>query len=176
MSETEMTGGSPPKNAGAGSGRCPKWVRVALFLSVALNLLVVGAIAGAVMHNDGRHGRPATLHGNLDASVRPFAQALTAQQRKAVGEALRENGPRVQAGAGAVRARLEEMLAVLRADEFSAEAFSDSIMAARAGLNEQQDLAFGAMIAQISAMDMEERMEFADRLERSFRRTPPRRR
>ena len=47
---------------------------------------------------------------------------------------------------------------------------------AQARLTERQTLAFDAVIDQIGQMTVEERVAFADRLERSFRRKPPRRR
>jgi len=176
MSDTDQNKKPRAPIAGPTSAGCPRWVKVTLFTSVALNLLIVGAVVGAVLRNDGRHGRPASVATGVDASVGPFAQALTRDQRKAVGDVLSENGPKLQAGSRAVRAQLAEMMGILRSEDFDPEAFSASVAMAQARLTERQTLAFDAVIDQIGQMTVEERVAFADRLERSFRRKPPRRR
>ena len=156
--------------------KCPRWIRVSLFVSVALNLLVVGMVVGAAVRNDGRHGRPAELGAGADAGLGPYAQALTRPQRQALGDAFAKQAPRLRENTTALRAQIAEMLTLLRATDFDPAAFAASMDSAQARLSERQNLALGAVVDQVGQMSAQERTEFADRLERSFKRKPMRRR
>lgn len=163
------------KPAAGGKG-CPRWIRIALFVSVAANLLIVGAVAGALLRNDGRHGRPADIGAGVNTGLGPYAQALTREQRKALSQAIAGKSGPLGDNAKALRAQVRRILDILRDSDFTPGALQTELQEAQARLTERQAIALAVVVEQISQMSAEERAGFADRLERSFKRKPPRRR
>jgi hypothetical protein len=130
---------APPVSSGKG-------VRIALGISVALNLAVVGLVAGALL----RDGDPR----DRDALRREFVER--APEMRDVRRAMRDD--------------LETFLTVLRTEPFDPAALAvvmdnqDGRMARRIELG--RDL----LLDRLAAMPPEERAAFADRLERRLRR------
>ena len=69
--------------------RTPRWMWISLVLSVALNLLIVGVVAAAMLHFRGRHGgheaRFVSYVGSLPAERRNVLLAVLEDQQKAIG-------------------------------------------------------------------------------------------
>lgn len=153
-----------------GKGRRPgRWLKLALVLSLGLNLAVVGVVLGAVL------GHGAFLHGAYaprDIGFRPMSRAMSEADRAALRRDLR-------AAAGEWRAlnaaRADEdatMLQVLRSEPFDAaqlramlDAQQDRTQARLAHVNE-------VLVARIAAMDPIARAAFAERLEAELLRPP----
>ena len=66
--------------------RAPRWMKIVLALSLALNLAVAGLALGAFLKDGPRRGMP------RDLSFGPFTEAFSADDRRALREAFR-GGP-----------------------------------------------------------------------------------
>ncbi|MCW1951168.1 MAG: periplasmic heavy metal sensor [Octadecabacter sp.] len=142
-----------------------------LIASLALNLLVVGVVAGAVF-NGGGPGGPQ----RIDLTVGPLTRAMDGERRDAVRDALRESGAFQRRDRSAIREDMQVLLATLRADVFDEAAFREALSRQRARLQSGQSAVLEAVTAQIEDMGPEERAAFADRLEAQARRGPAARR
>jgi uncharacterized membrane protein len=150
---TESTVPSAPKPA---NGR---GLRIALAVSVALNLAVAGIVAGALLR-----GGP---HGNMvrDLDFGPFTEALSPRDRLALRRDFLARTPDMRDLRKGMRDDLDGMLRALRATPFDA----DALRAAMANQGQRtadrlklgQDLIFD----RIAAMSAQDRAAFADRLE-----------
>jgi uncharacterized membrane protein len=142
-----------------------RWLRRALFVSVAVNLLVIGAVAGLVLTHGPRDDH--IVRADRGAGFGMYVRALSAEDRAALREAYRagraEDG---QGWRGAGRADQADLLAALRAEPFDpgavAAVFDRHIARMSAGMARGRAL----MLARIEAMAAPERAAFADRLER----------
>jgi uncharacterized membrane protein len=138
-----------------------RWLGPALFLSVALNLLAVGILAGAVLGQRGDAG--GRMPG--DAAALSWFAALDAQDRAALRAAWRREGPALQSLRAQRRAETAALAAALRADPFDPAALEAALAAQAAGLAERQALAQRLLVERLAAMDPAGRAAFADRLE-----------
>lgn len=147
----------PPRPTAAGS---PRWMRGLLVASLALNLLILGLVAGAVLHKGprGPHPRPGEI------ALGPVAQALAPADRAAIlrdlrgREDLRIFGPRERAAAFA------GLGAALRADPFDAAAVEAALLAQTERLDRAEAAVRAVLLERFAAMDAAERAAFADRL------------
>lgn len=77
-----------PENAAPPTHRAPRWMWITLVLSLALNLLVVGAVAAAMLHfrgrHDGREARFASYLLSLPTDRRDTLKTLLDDQRNAL--------------------------------------------------------------------------------------------
>lgn len=149
--------------------RAPLWVRVTLGLSLAVNLLIVGVIVGAVLGRD-RDGGPADrLRAARDLAPPPFVLALEPEGRRALIREFRESAPKRQSRSE-VRARLRGILAELRSESFDADAVAALLADQRDRGTVQQAAGAEVFVRHLSAMSDEERRAYADRLEAALRR------
>ena len=170
MSETKDMDATPPQPpvppvppvVPVASG---KGLRIALGISVALNLAVVGLVAGALL----RDGDPrARMVRDLDFG--PFTEALSPRDRDALRRDFVERAPEMRDVRRAMRDDLETFLTVLRSEPFDAGALAtvldnqDGRMARRVELGQE------LLLERLGAMSPDERAAFADRLERRLRR------
>jgi len=158
----------PPAAVSAHPGPRPgRGLRIALGLSLAVNLLVLGLVGGAVLH-----GPPSRFHDGRDMSFGPFAEALRPEDRKALRRDILQRAPELRAGREKRQQEIEGLLQALRAEPFDA-ARLESVMAAQQAQLASQ-LALGAAVIRdyLIALPLEERLAFADRLEASLRRGP----
>ena len=77
---------APSTPPASGSGR---WIRIALVISLAVNLLVLGVIGGAVFSGKRNDGRPAAQLNEL--GIGPYGRALTQEQRRDLRTTIRGN-------------------------------------------------------------------------------------
>ena len=134
----------------------PLWVKLLLGFSLALNLLIIGAVGGTMY----RVAKSAPS-GGPGAGI-AFVGALEKEDRKAVLGSLRaENRVARRDGAASMR----EILNLLRADDFDAAAFSTLIEGQSQRSAAMQDKVRGQLVQQITAMDADARKAYADRLE-----------
>lgn len=141
--------------------------RIVLMVSLALNLAVVGVVAGSLFSGKLREGPPRSF----DLGLGPVSRALEPQERRNIGRSLRQDRSLRDMD---LRGRVEDMVAALQAEPFDADALRrlmDEQAASMAGI---QAKAQAATLEQIIAMSPERRRAFADRLieELSRRRAP----
>lgn len=154
MSET--VGTKPPSR---------RW-RWLLGLSLALNLLFVGLVAGAILRG-GPHGG-----GKPGAELRsfgaPYLRELPKAERRALFRALREGGHLPDRAAR--RAAYDTMVAALRAQPFD-PAQAATVLRAYAGtLTQAQGAAQEEWLRHVSAMSDADRAAYADRLDARMQR------
>lgn len=149
------------------------WVKVVLALSLTFNLLVVGLVVGAKFGDDDRrpdrrgHSESRT---RLDPALGPFARALPEEERREAMRALEDRSGPMRPSRAELATQLADMLAVLRAEPYDADALRSIFAEQRAGWNARSDTGREIMLEKIEAMTLAERAEFADRIERGFRR------
>lgn len=145
-----------------------RWGRILLVASLALNLAVIGIVAGAVFMGGKKGG-----HQRFDLTVGPLTRAMEPEQRDAVREALRESGAFERGERSAIRVDVAVLTATLRADVFDETAFREALNRQRARLQTAQDAMLDAVAASVTDMTPKDRAAFADRLEEQMRRGPP---
>jgi uncharacterized membrane protein len=162
MTETPPSAGPEPR---------PKrrfWLRALLFVSLALNLAVIGVVGGAMLGKSKRDDAPARVSREL--GLGPFLAAMEQADRQVLYKMTRERSGDLKAGRSQWRAAFDESFEVLRADPFDTSRMRALIaqqeQAATAGRRLGQDV----LLEHLSTMTLEERRDFADRLEQAMRR------
>lgn len=142
----------------------PRWLRVVLGLSLALNLLVVGLIGGAILRHGGSEGlRPpprtagAALYGELP---REHRRAMWASAR---------SGPQADQRM-LQKADLLAISTAMRADPFDAMTLEALLADQAARRVAFQNTVRQAWLARVAGMSLAERQGYADRLERASAR------
>lgn len=154
--------GSGEDGVGVKSG---KGVRIALAVSVALNLLIVGLVAGAVLRDGGPRGR---MLGDLEFG--PFTEALTPEDRAALRQEFVRQMPDMRDMRRQMRTDFAALLDALRAEPFDAAAVRGLIEAQSQRMTGRLAVGQDLLVARIGAMTPEARADFADRLESRLRR------
>ncbi len=148
--------------------KTPRWQKGLLVASLAMNLAVIGAVAGMAIK-----GGPDIRRAQYDLTVGPFTRAMEPRDRDAVRTALRNSEAFRPSDRTAIRMDMQALIDVLRAEQFDKNALRDAITRQRARLAVGQDAVLDAVTAQIDAMSTANRVAFADRLEEQLRRGPP---
>lgn len=100
--------------------RAPRWMVTALVVSLALNLIVVGSIAGTMWRF--RSGPPDKVTPNLLG----FASTLSAERRRELWESTEGERQKVRPFRREVRAAREATLNVLVSEPFDKQRFIDA--------------------------------------------------
>jgi uncharacterized membrane protein len=137
-------------------------LRIALAVSVALNLGILGMMAGAWFNHDGPAGRGGDFR---DLGFGPFTEALSPADRAALRKAFIARMPDLREARRAMRQTQQDLLAALRADPFD-RARLETVLAAQSDRSASQ-LAMGQSLLKdlLVQMTPEARRSFADRLE-----------
>mgnify|MGYP000235587584 CR=1 FL=1 len=148
-----------------------KWRHRLLVGSLALNLLVVGAVVGGAVIGNGPGGPQ-----RFDLTVGPLTRAMEGEHRDAVHDRLRESGAFQRADRAGMREDTAILLATLRAENFDEAAFRAALSRQRVRLQAGQDALLDAVTSEIETMSAEQRSAFADRIEDQAERRRPARR
>lgn len=153
-----------------GMRRGIKWV---LGLSLAFNLLVLGAVGGAAFRHMGdgpkrwdRGGGP-----SVQAYGAPYMRALPPEARRMVNEALRE-GRRSLPSRAERKADFAQILTLLRSNPLDEDAVQAVFAKQRQSALDVQAAAQGHWLKVVQEMSAEERATLADRLETALKRGP----
>jgi len=151
-----------------------RWMKIALVISLAFNLLVVGLVLGAALgrerHMD-RHDRDRS-EVPREFMRSPFLGALDPEDRRAVGRELRRDEGSLRENRAELRARFERLLAAIRTEPFDRAAIEAILDEQRAAGARRLEIAEQAVLDRLSAMSPEARAAYAERLDRSLRRGP----
>ncbi|MDF1801946.1 periplasmic heavy metal sensor [Thalassovita sp.] len=144
------------------TGGMRPWLKVVLFASLAMNLAVAGVVVGAAVKYGPRDGhRPP----RLDRVVGPYTQALSRQDRRAIGVRMREEYSRNRPSRTEIRAEFATVLRALRAQPYD-PAQVEAILTRQLQVgSERQELGQRLLIERLTNMSDSERAVFADRLE-----------
>ncbi|WP_254693226.1 periplasmic heavy metal sensor [Sulfitobacter sp. SK011] len=154
-----------------------KWImRLVLAVSLGLNLLFVGAFAGAAYRGAGGAGARNGEGTGLRGYAAPYVQALPRDKRRALFQALRDN----RAGAAplsrnARRALYQQMVSVLRATPFDPAEAEQVLGAQRDAVLGVHSTAQLIWLEEVTEMTPDERASYADDLEKVLARGPRRR-
>ncbi len=139
--------------------------RVVLVLSLALNVAVVGAVAGLAISGRANDGPPQRLMFDFG----PLGRVLDPADRRAIGNALRRNGA-IPLDRSEMRGKIVDFAAALRQDPFDADLVTRELGSFRSRSEQVQQDAQDAFIAHLSSMSPDGRRKLADRLEHGARR------
>ena len=149
-------------------GRRLKW---ALGLSLALNLIIVGFVAGAIWRFAGPHAPDRMVRDGGANYGTAFVRSLPPRAQRQLHRSLRREAGTLPSRAER-RGLYREMLTLLRADTFDAVAV-EAIFATQAQTAQRvQTRAQAGWLEIVGGMTREERWEVAARLEAALRRGP----
>ena len=162
---------STPEKKRSGRG-----VKIALAVSLALNLAVVGLVGGAVVgarnnNAEGQEGAPALRTLGLG----PFALALSRDDRQELRGRVEEHGEPLREERRAIGRALREVQAALLSEPFDRDAAEAAFAASRDRVIGLQEVGHTALLDQIESMSAQERADLAESLNRLMRRSRPRR-
>lgn len=146
-----------------------RWLKIALGLSVAVNLLFVGFVAGAAARHGGEGARMARAPG-LGAFGAPYMIALPEQERRAVIRTLRAAAKGEVPDRSARRAMFQDVLAHLRAAPFDAQALEAAVARQATTSVAVQETAQQAWLDVVAGMSERERLNYADAVEQVLQR------
>lgn len=153
-----------PAPAPAGMGRRSRAVLIA---SLALNLVFLGALAGAGLDRARHHDGPPA---SAELGLGPFTEALSGADRRALRRGYMAQAPSFEEDRQRWRAEAASMVAALRDEPYDQAAVEAAADAMTAGMAGRLDLAGRLLLARIAEMDAAERQGFADRLEAALAR------
>ncbi|MDA8584910.1 periplasmic heavy metal sensor [Rhodobacteraceae bacterium] len=147
-----------------------RWVMPLLFISLSLNLLVVGAIVGRSFAPDDHRGNRDRVPGALRSVIgEPFVRALEPDDRRALVEDVRREARKIRENRESLRGRFETFLTALRADPFVAEDVKRLLQEQRQVAQGRQELGETLLLNRLTEMDAAARAAYADRLEKSLK-------
>ena len=149
----------------------PSGFRILLGISLAINLAVIGVIAGAVFrkNDDGpRRGGGQAHH------ARPYIQALPREERRAILEASRAAKKGVDHAAR--RAMYQEVMDILRTETFDRPAIEAVLGKQTAATLSAQNSVQAQWLNRIDEMELFERRAYADAVEKALKRGRPKKR
>jgi uncharacterized membrane protein len=138
-----------------------------LFASLALNLLILGAIVGWVLSPDGPRRDDGPARSLMGA---PFAEALSRPDRRALLGQMRRRAERIEGNRDELRQRFETLLDALAADPWDRVAVETVLEAQRVAALERQVIGEELLLDRLDAMSVDERRAYAQRLEERVRR------
>ena len=144
----------------------PRWMRLLLVASLALNLLIAGTGVGMIL----RGGPPPVAVRDLGFG--PFAAALSPEDRAELRRAWLARTGTQDDGRRAVRADIRALLDTLRADPFDPGALRAIIARGTVRTTGRLQLGMSLIEGRVLALSPKDRLAFADRLERELRRGP----
>ena len=144
-----------------------RWGKLVLFVSLALNLAVVGMVAGAFL--GGPHDRDGSS-ALRDLGFGPFVYALPREDKREIDVALKREAGSFRDNRAEIKRQFEGFLAALRADPFDNAEVERLIGDQRSRIGERQRLGQRLLMERIRAMDARKRGDYADKLDSLLRR------
>lgn len=141
------------------------WLRITLFVSLTLNILVVGIVVGMFWHGPPEHH----VRQSSDRLTNTYLRALTNAEKRNLHEAMRAQMPMMMRHQHA-RSDFRGVLEALRAEPFDANRLSELIDAQLSRGQHAQELGRELLITQITQMSEVERSAYADRIENMLAR------
>ena len=146
-----------------------RWLVPLLVASLALNLLVAGAILGRSFSPEAQRSKDRVAGPVRSVVGEPFVRALSREDRKALGDDIRREAPRIRENRESLRDRVEAFLTALRSDPFEPEVVRQLMVDQRSVAQGRQELGEVLLLNRLSAMSAEERAAYADRLEKGLK-------
>ncbi len=164
-----MQQSNPKKDNGSGRG-----MKILFGLSLALNLAVIGIVAGSFLRPEGAGHRLSKSPG-MSAFGAPYVLALPKEDRRAVFQILRK-APREEVPNRQMRREMfRDVLVSLRATPFDADALESAVSRQAESSVSVQSRAQRAWLDVVEAMTDAERADYAAKVEDLLSRGPKRR-
>lgn len=147
-------------------------LKIALALSLALNLAVIGLVGGTILGLRGSNGGEG---GNGSPALRslglgPFVLALSREDREELRGRIGERGEPLRQDRRAIGNALREVQAALLAEPFDRGVAEAALAQSRDRTSGLQEHGHGALLDQIETMSAQERADLAESLNRVMRR------
>lgn len=146
--------------------RCPLWVKIALAMSLALNLAIIGLVAGFVLR-----GGPSGARLPAMGYAMPYVLALPKQMRRDVFDAVR--GDDTLPDRRARRAVYGEMISALRATPYDESAVRAILARQADGASRVQAAAQSAWLEALAGMSDAERAAYTENMQEALERRGP---
>ena len=154
--------------------RSPRWMKALLGVSLAVNLCILGLVAGTLLRPDGGGERFSRSPG-LGAFGAPYILALPKQDRRAVFAAMREGSGEELPSRRMRQEMFRDVLTSLRASPFDLDTLENLVANQAAVSVSVQRRAQAAWLDVVAAMDDAERARYADAVEEVLKRGRKRR-
>ncbi|MCA3442733.1 MAG: periplasmic heavy metal sensor [Rhodobacter sp.] len=139
----------------------PRWMKLLLAVSLAVNLGMLGMLGGAALRGAGDRGRPDVR----DIGFGPFTDALSPQDRQELRRAFLQGGGNPRAMRQMMRTEVGALLQLLRTEPLQEVELRAAFNRLRQRGQERLDLGQRLLADHIIAMSPDDRARFADRLE-----------
>lgn len=153
--------------------RTRTWVKVLLAVSLALNLAVLGLVAGAGLRAEKTWHTGSPDHARnvvRDLGLAPIIGAFPPEMRREMAREFRDRSGPPRADRLALAAELEDALGVLRSEPFDRAALEGLLNRQRDRVAARLSAGRDVVLDRIEAMSAQERVAFADKLEKSLAR------
>ena len=147
--------------------RSPLWMRLLLIASLALNLLVIAAVASAFFTRGDRGER---LRGARDLAPPPFVLAIPREDRRDLLETMGREAAPFRLDRRETRTVLMQFLAGLRAETFDAAGARALLADERIRQQNRQSTGADLFVSYLDGLSPEDRRAYADRLEGILKR------
>ncbi len=158
---------TPPPGTPRGRSASGRGLRIALAISVALNLAIVGIVGGAWLKLGGGPRVPVRELG-----FGPFTEALTRDQRAELRRTFLRQGPALRDLRRDMREDADDILSALRAIPFAPEVFAARLGRMNERLAGRTQEGEGVLVHVVTTMSPVDRAAFADRLQAEMERGP----
>jgi len=141
------------------------WLKLVFALSLALNLLVLGAVGGVVLRHGGFDGRHHHMAGG------PMTRALSKEDKRVVAREMRRSyRERGRDGRAAYGAAMQQLVAGLRAEPFDPAPVAKQMSRMREMLGQRVAIGQRVLLEHLEQMEPGARRAFAARLEQAMQR------
>ena len=138
-----------------------------LFISLAINLLILGVVAGALLQRSDRDGRADGPARSILGA--PYIAALEPEDRRALGREILQDRDRLRTNRENLKRRVESLLEELRKEDFDRVRISQLLAEQRNLAVSRQEVGEALLLDRIEAMNLEDRRAYADRLAKAMR-------
>ena len=150
--------------------RTRRGIKIALGLSLGVNLLILGAVGGAMLN-----GRPdGPIRDRMDLvrtlGLGPLGTALSRDDRSQIVARVGQDRAALRAERTALLNATLAFVTAVEADPFDREVTAAALELQRDHVHGLQERGHGALLDQLEQMSPAGRAEFADRLRRSIER------
>ena len=149
-----------PKSSG-----CPRWIKIALAVSLAVNLLIFGIVGGMAVRFGGPDGPP-----RMSENGGAYTHALTPKDRREIGKEIRQQFVEMRQGSTTLQEQYREMLEILKAEPFDRSAAEDVLGKQSGIVDQRRKVSERALLNRLEAMTPAERAAFVERLENGIER------
>lgn len=137
-------------------------VRILLILSLALNLIVIGLVGGAVLGHGGKDKRSHMSHNGPGS---PIVRALSREDRRSMGRSIREAYRSQVKDRAADALRYQALVSALAADPYDPEAVKMARQALDEESRDRRQIAQDIWLKNVDAMGVDRRQDYADRMQ-----------